>query len=136
MGLATNLWPADIANTAMRTPVAILREQASFLTQSTNGLVTGEVKTAVFHAHELMHTLFVVAPGLDNYRFELLRVKHKQIFYPLEASSQTEQLPWQHTLKSEGEFIDWLREVLNSDETKRLIHSLLAQVTDVTQVPS
>lgn len=38
-----DLWPADIGEPNIRTPVSILREQASLLGEKTNNIVEGQV---------------------------------------------------------------------------------------------
>ena len=43
--MADDLWPENIAESNMVTPVSILREQAALLGDKTKQLVTGEVQT-------------------------------------------------------------------------------------------
>ena len=79
--MADDLWPENIAESNMVTPVAILREQAALLGDKTKQLVTGEVQTTTT-GNMFVHSFSVAAPTL-NYRYELFRVQHPAAFYPL-----------------------------------------------------
>lgn len=154
-----DLWPEQIAETTQVSPVSILNEQASLLSEKTQGLVEGEVTTAAIppisplrrensfvylssigEAHEtpkgiapkeptLVHSFYVKVPALDNYRFLLLTVLHGHKPYPLALSySITDQ---KVGVKSEDEFLHWLKEFLSCPETISLIQSLREQARTV-----
>ncbi len=120
--MTDDLWPVNIAETNMVTPVAILREQAALLGDKTRQLVTGEVQTTTVGTM-FVHSFNVAAPTL-NYRYELFRVQHPAAFYPLvlEQGQSTTQL------RSEEEFKSKLKEVFASQPTLNVVHSILAQV--------
>ncbi len=120
--MSNDLWPVNIAETNMVTPVAILREQAALLGDKTRQLVTGEVQTSTV-GNMFVHSFYVTAPTL-NYKYELFRVQHPAALYPLaliEGQTTTQ-------LRSEEEFKNKLKEVFASQPTLNVVHSILAQV--------
>lgn len=126
-----DLWPSDIGTTTLRSPVSILREQASALAQKTQGLVTAEVITRArkrsdaWHEWEdgLTHEFVLVAPTLDRYRFELFSLGHDELLYPVTGNFNEQE----SELADEAALMEWLRGIFFSERTKRIIHSLLAQ---------
>lgn len=127
--MSDDLWPADIGESKLTSPVAILREQAAFLKQKTGGLVEAEVTTRVI-SNEMIHSTFVlVVPGLDGYRYELLEVRHQVSFYPLDILPRSgHNLPNYMDVPTEKRYVKDLQALFGSPEVKRLIHSLVAQV--------
>lgn len=120
---ALDFWP-DISASKPRTPLSIMKQQAALLGKHTNNLVEAEVVTAS-EAGSLYHRLFLVAPTLD-YRYQLLSVSHDITLYPIEVYAS--KLPAaRQTVKTEADFVEWLKKVLSSDETKRVVSALLAQ---------
>jgi hypothetical protein len=118
----TDFWPDDLGLGELRTPVALLREQATALGEKTKNVVTAEVdsdNTGKF----FIHKLYLVAPAL-HYRYQLLTIQHPILFYPMDVTTPTS--PWA-TVKSEAEFAEWLKTVLASEGTKKVIRSLIAQ---------
>jgi hypothetical protein len=117
MATQADFW-GDIEPTEIRTPVSILREQAALLGGKTGYLIEGKVDTAV-SGGMFRHSLSLVVPTLDNYEYELLKVRHGVELYPVTAGQQD--------LKTESEFTNWLRQRLSSAETRKVIGNLLAQ---------
>jgi hypothetical protein len=132
-----DLWP-DIEQSKVVPPVAILREQAAALGNKTGHLLEGRVKTTKDEAGKLMHSFYVVAPTLDNYSYRLFSIIHGADIYPVTVQHPRRldpaRRPFPQTLKlsSEKKLLDYLREVLNSEKTKRIVGSLLAQVKSET----
>jgi hypothetical protein len=133
-----DLWP-DISPAAIVTPASILKTQATALSQKTNGLLQGEVRTSA-NQGALYHQFILVVPALENYRYGLLRIRHTLAnVYPVYIDERPEPLrsvlniPWVEdtakALKDEGEFREFLRETFASTETKRILENLLAQAT-------
>jgi hypothetical protein len=56
--------------TELRTPIAILNEQATFLAEETSGLLKGEVETTQ-SGETLIIKFYIVVSALNNYRFLL-----------------------------------------------------------------
>lgn len=136
----SDLWPKDIARTAMRAPVAILREQAARLEEKTQHLVKAEVLTSGLDSQYISsravfaHYFYLLAPALD-YRFLLFTATHAIDLYPvdfdLDEDLAKELLPknGKETLsaQTEDELVKILGKVLNSGKAKRVVHALLAQ---------
>lgn len=141
-----SFWPADIGIQSIITPVAILREQASMLAGRTKGLVEGRVSTEVGRDSRIYHSFELVAPALGGYRYELFRISHSVLLYPLQidadstigdislselgtmrAATLTDIFGTPKVLKDEGEFKQWLKEALSSRHTRSIVNSLLAQ---------
>ncbi len=117
-----DLWPADIATTELRSPVAILREQATLLADKTEGLIVGNVRTVTL-GEQLQHTFMFVAPALSHYTFDLFSFTHGPSLYPVEAFDEAGLLI---PIQSEEEFLNFLRDLFSSERTKQIIHSLIA----------
>ncbi len=117
----TDLWPGDIGESDLRTPVAILKEQATLLGTKTGQLVTAEVDSRS-ESDLFYHYFYLVAPVLD-YKYKLFTVRHALSFYPMVGYFRNDQ----ETMPSEEAFIEWLRKVLTSGETRGIVRSLIAQ---------
>ncbi len=122
MANTDDLWPANIADSRLTTPVAILKEQAALLGEKTKQLVKGEVSTQTT-GNLFVHHFYLVAPTL-NYKYELFTASHVINFYPL-TLRQTSQ---NTTIMNEEDFKEKLKEILSSQHTLNVVHSILAQV--------
>ena len=83
--MTDDLWPANIADSKLTTPVTILKEQGELLGEKTKQLVKGEVSTHVL-GPMFIHSFNIVAPTI-KYRYELFTASHAISFYPLTVSS-------------------------------------------------
>jgi hypothetical protein len=131
-----DLWP-DIEQTQVVPPIAILRQQAAALAKKTNYLLQGQVETITTSGGRFTHSFNVVAPSLDNYTYKLFWIEHGAEQYPVvaptpETGLSTRPLPRTLTIESQDDLLDYIREVLNSDKTKKIVSSLLAQVKATT----
>ena len=79
-----NLWPVTKIN--VLSPIAILRQQATYLRETTQGILEAEV--AVVKGDPWTITSFwIIAPALDRYRFELFKIAHNVTDpYPVQIS--------------------------------------------------
>ena len=128
MAAQTDLW-GDIIQAEVRTPVAILREQASLLGIKTKNLIEASVKTSV-KGGEFRHSFRLVVPALDGYTYELFEIFHGVSIYPITVPNRVGNLEAPGLrLKDEEAFLNWLGHQLSSNETKRIISNLLAQAT-------
>jgi hypothetical protein len=124
----------DIAPAQVRTPLAILREQAALLGEKTQNLVEATVATSV-SGPQFVHRFKLVVPSMNDYTYELFRVAHGIDMYPvtipipLSAIALARAQRDGNTLGTEQEFIEWLHQELSSEETKKIVSNLLAQVT-------
>src|SRR5436305_5334298 len=119
-----DLWPADFGPMKV-TPVAILREQAEFLTRKTAGAGRGSVLTTGAQDGGFLHTFLVQVPSLGGYTYALFTVYHGLSFYPAKilSSPVSDEL----TVTSEADFVDQLRRVLSGPPTLEIINALLSQ---------
>jgi len=117
-----DLWPGDIGEGDLRTPVAILKEQATLLGTKTDQLVAAEVESRA-EADVFFHRFYLVAPALE-YKYKLFTVRHPVSLYPMVGYFSDGR---QEQIHSEEEFIEWLRGVLTSEETRGIVRALIAQ---------
>jgi hypothetical protein len=117
-----NLWPENIADSNLTTPVTILKEQAAVLGEKTRQLVKGEVVTQTT-GNLFVHYFYIVAPTL-SYKFELFTLSHGVNFYPLVMRYLNNTI----SLSSESDFKDKLKEIFAAPHTLNVVHSILAQV--------
>lgn len=132
-----NLWPDDIGSSKLRAPVVILREQAKFLGERTQRLVTGCIQSIPPKNNQFSYTFCLVAPILNQYQFPLFTIEHDIDFYPLKVFPRFEELfqifnndddvGTHIEVHSEQEFIALLISLFSSPETRRVIHALMAQ---------
>jgi hypothetical protein len=121
MAAHADLW-GELTPNAIRTPVTVLREQASLLGSKTRNMIEGKVETWA-SGTKFLHSFNLVVPALDNYSYELFQISHEVELYPVKVEYRSSY----RELRTEEEFVDWLRERLSSPETKRIIGNLLAQ---------
>jgi hypothetical protein len=120
--LATdNLWPDDIGESDLVTPVSILREQAALLGPKTENLVTAEVRTAAVQKN-IQHSFDLIAAAL-KYRYQLFTVTHAISLYPLTGSFRNTAT----RCANETDFRHWLASVFTSEKTKTIVKALIAQ---------
>ena len=136
-----DLWPHDIAVIeAIKSPVNILREQASLLGAKTQNLILAEVVQLEWRRgfKDFGYIFNIVAPALSSYRYQLLRIYHNVAFYPLEIAVEEEILEsldievsngnTSFDVESEEQFLQALKAIFNSEKTKRVITALLSQI--------
>jgi hypothetical protein len=126
-----NLWPVDIAAvTEEMPPITILKQQSSLLGQMTRNIVEAEVETTSTDIEGfLRHTLYLVAPALNFYRYPLIDVEHEVTsMYPANVKMSRSDTKQKKILaRDEKEFKDILKRVFADEETKKVIGALLAQ---------
>jgi hypothetical protein len=77
-----DLWPEQLEDTEIRSPVSILREQATLLGSKTNNLVQADVEIGNTATGNFLYHFFIVAPTLNNYHYRLFSVEHDIALYP------------------------------------------------------
>jgi hypothetical protein len=107
----TNPW-AQLKQEAakIRTPLAILREYAALLADSSDGALQGLIQ-----AEGRQLTFLVVVPALGNYRVRLLQLYQNEALYPVVMSKD-------YTAPGEGNSM----ECKNNDELNAAIEKYLA----------
>ena len=128
---ANDMW-GDFQVEAIRTPVQILREQASALGPKTRNLVVAEVDTSIRRSYSyqdkaFVHRLTLVVTSLDDYRYLLLSLSHDIELYPVHVEFLADDFKVDVT--SEEKLNEVLQKVLSAPKTKNIISSLLGQVS-------
>ncbi len=120
--MTDDLWPQNIADSTLTTPITLLKQQGALLGEKTRQMVTVDVVTQT-NGNLFVHYFYIVAPTL-NYRFELFAASHGINFYPIAIRHAN------HTtsVHNEDDFKAKLKELLSSPYTVNVVHSILAQV--------
>ncbi len=111
----------------IRTPIAILREQATLLTNLTKGILKGEIETTQSNDN-LLIKLYIVVSGLKNYRYLILQYIQPITLYPGTLIWAAKSSGYQTA--NEDQFLDSLKTILSSTETQSVITGLLAQARE------
>lgn len=125
-----DLWP-ELEQSQVVPPIAILREQAAALGRKTNYLLEGRVETITVSGDRFAHSFYVVAPALGDYTYKLFTIEHGPDQYPVTAPPlETKRFMPRivEKIESKTELLEYIRQVLNSDETKKIVGSLLNQI--------
>jgi hypothetical protein len=123
---AQSLWPI-LTVKKTRSPKSILKEQAGYLMANTGNILSAEVRTQQ-NRGTIQHTFYIVAPALQNYRYELLSVIQDVLYYPLKITHRGYYFPLEDKkVETEAEFIERIREIFNDQETIDIISSLYSQ---------
>jgi hypothetical protein len=118
MAAQPDLW-GDIQVSDVRTPVAILREQAALLGAKTQQVIEAQVETQIYNK-DFEHSFNLVVPALGYYKYSLFAVRHDVDLYPVHLAPGS-------FAKTEDDFVKWLGRRLSSPETRKIIGNLLAQ---------
>lgn len=143
-----NLW-GDLPVEEFRTPHVVLREQASILTESTNGLLIGKVAKEKFNKifftpdqdveikftledsqdkYVFTSRLEIIVPSINNYSISIVQIDYPIKMYPLRImSTVTDDYQYQKC-QTESEFNENLEEILSSSEVRRIIAGLLTEI--------
>jgi hypothetical protein len=145
-----NLWGELPNPETIRTPYTILKEQASILSEITNGLLIGEVINNQKDKY-FVNILRIKAPSLNNYTYSVVEVQHLIQLYPVFVKNLTSEPITKATdlidslrfdvripgmledqgyekYSSEEEFEKALGQILSSQGVKKVISALLAQI--------
>jgi len=129
MTTENNLWP-EFAFEAVRTPVAILQEQANELGQRTQNILVGDIiNTEALDDRTgeavIIYQFFIKAPALSNFRFLLLRLVQGTALFPVTLSFDPVNKRFENL--DEEAFREKLRYVFHHEKTAEIIKSLYAQ---------
>jgi hypothetical protein len=141
-----DLWPKELAVVDQKSPLTILREQASLLGEKTQNVVTAVVegehvipgswqRDAPFR-----YGFTLTCPALGQYRFGAFAIAFGVEMYPVHFNLDTDIAPEviegsELELDGEGfpvasnehEFIETLKLIFNSKKIVRVIRALLSQ---------
>lgn len=135
-----SLWPK--IDLGIVSPVTALKAQAALLAKQTEGILRAEVTSSLQKATggpQVVHTLHLIAPLLEDRRTSLLQATHKKEEpYPVEVTAacyrreaHADNQPAGFVIcDSYGEFISVLRHVLNSDEVTQVIEGMIVLSKD------
>lgn len=140
-----NLW-SDSIKPGILSPLAILKSQAVALKEQTDGILVPVIDSEE-HSTRIKHTLVIVVPALNGYRYSALEVAHHQDRpYPVlslgpglwnwqEAFNdylQKNYLP-SGTLRADNQddFIQILSEMLQHPSLVGTLQGLIARVGDI-----
>lgn len=126
MSTTKNLWGELPLTEVLRTPAVILREQATLLTEMTNGLLEGEVVSwKVESENPFCLRLSIIAPALDGYRFSVLDSYHSILLYPIIVYDKV--IDRRFVCENESNFLDVVQHILSSKNVHAAITSLISQ---------
>ncbi|MFN0107786.1 MAG: hypothetical protein ACKVZH_02960 [Blastocatellia bacterium] len=132
-----NLWPQDLftAVETQRTPLALMREQATLLGEQTRNLVEAKVVTSTqetiggdlfivrSNTTQFVQTFNLVSPALSNYTYQLFRVIHPVEGFPLKVLFEDSE----YAANSEEELVATLKVIFAHEKTRRVIKAMIAQ---------
>jgi hypothetical protein len=140
-----DLWPQSFGEPPQPPPVVILRQQGLLLGKRTDNLVYGEVHSQTLPLGQFAHVLEVVAPLLA-FRQPIVIVGHSVDVYPTQIGRPDLSNPTNRrgfptiaspkTVTSSQEFMAALEEILKSEETLKLIQTLIGQCADPEPTPA
>ena len=148
-----DFWSDEIVVESVIVPEVILREQAGILAEKTKGIVRGEVETIEQPAEKVeeylkplfttegelrqyIHTLYLVVPALDNYRYALVSAEHDFEPYPCKAVYHPGPAAASSTCPTPGRLFEWLETALKHSTTTRIIRALITRATQPRQATS
>jgi choline kinase len=137
-----DLWVA-IPEISESIPKQLMKEQAAYLAKKTKGLVTAEVTTHTYFEDneeiiynskskksKVIQSFYLVVPNL-KYRYELFSIIHGIKVYPTKFVYEYEEQGGEdgklREAKNEKEFIENMSKILGSENTGKILSSLLAQ---------
>jgi hypothetical protein len=101
----------------------VLKQQAALLGKHTSNLLEARVVTLPAPGG-FRHVFLILIPTL-GYQHELFNVTHDLKLYPVNVT-QGNGVP-NESLESEDDLVAWLKLVLNSAETRRILSTLMVQ---------
>ena len=98
----------------------------------TKGILNGDVRTTVKN-NQFTMTLSIVAPAINNYTFDIVRVQHGLALYPLKvvAAGKEYSAPGWIECRDEDAFITELTTILQSETVRKAVGTLIAQSKNV-----
>ena len=125
-----NLWGDLPLAENVETPLSLLRSQAVFLGKMTFGFLEGRIITTQDTGDRIHHEFRIVVPALGNYSATLLSVRHPPELYPLEMSPGAGIGLAALYIADKEVFKSKLKEILQSDRTRRIVQSLVTQAKE------
>ncbi len=120
----TSLWGDLGGLPVIRTPKSILTEQGPPLFQATGGVLHAEVVQIKDQLPDFCYKFYIKVPELNNYRYQVLVVRHSIDIYPVDVSTTTGVWESFHT---PADFEAYLSSILSSPHMKSIISKLVSQ---------
>ena len=126
-----DLWP-DNFGTEVRSPVAILREQARHLSNRMGGVVLAKVITKKDgkNPQQILHRFVLEVPNLDDYSYTLFYVRHPVVLYPLDIETDLDNVSHQLDIQDAPHFERVLAELFAHPQILKVVNALKAQGAD------
>ncbi len=121
-----NLWGSLDDFKKIKTPLSIVREQGELLTQATQGVLRGLVRIDS-EAGNFRFSLSIIAMQLNQYKYELFKVRHGIKIYPVLVQNLIKGTKTWRKCDNETSFLATIKSILSSSETRRVLESLLSQ---------
>ncbi len=122
-----DLWPPEVEQTAVLTPLLILRHQAGLLRKRSGGVLEAEV-TSDAAGDGTRHAVDLIVPSLGRLRVRLLSVRHLTTeVYPAWVDLGDDDAADGDGAATQAEFLAALGQLLASPSVRSALQSLLAQ---------
>ena len=134
-----NLWPEDLGESPQKSPKKLLLDQAVILRGLTKNVITADVvERSVTNpkATTFNFSFVLVTPALGSYVFSLFNFDPPVELYPVKVTVDAQMkaaLPElfskdrTHIAEDEDQFLALLKEIFNSDRTRKIIGGLISQ---------
>ena len=109
-----------------QTPRLILKQQATFLRDFSNGILEPEISDIKSSRSDIRAADFIIkVPTLNNYRLALMRIRGGSAPYPI--SIQSTFSDGDINCSTEEEFVSELEVILSSEAVGKAIKALIAE---------
>ena len=141
-----DLWPKELSTVDQRSPLTILKEQASLLGEKTQNIVIAVLANydmfgpSTVSGYPFKYEFVLTCPALGNYRFRLFSIGYDIYMYPvcfdLDSDVAREIIEDTHVepgkdgtfqATNEEEFIEILKRIFSSRKAVQVIRALLSQ---------
>ncbi|MGA7500715.1 MAG: hypothetical protein WBX00_28640 [Isosphaeraceae bacterium] len=141
-----DLWPKELSTVDQRSPLTILKEQASLLGEKTQNIVIAVLANydmfgpSTVSGYPFKYGFVLTCPALGNYRFRLFSIGYDIYMYPvcfdLDSDVLEEIVEDTHVelgkdgifqASNEEEFIEILKRIFSSRKALQVIRALLSQ---------
>jgi len=141
-----DLWPKELSTVDQRSPLTILKEQASLLGEKTQNIVIAVLENydllmaLTMRGYPFKYAFMLTCPALSNYRFRLFSIGYDIYMYPvsfnLDSDVAEEIIKDTHVepgkdgtfqASNEEDFIEILKRIFSSRKALQVIRALLSQ---------
>lgn len=113
----------------LKTPILMLKEQASELTDATDGILVGHVAASTAANDALNIELIIKVPALGGYQYTVLTYEQPITIYPGRIYSPA--LNSIYRINDDAAFISALKDVIQSPQISQVVKGLLSQAKTV-----